>query len=134
MTTFTSYVTALSGLTVSGVTRKYTSPPQSINTADLPAQWPLLPSGDAAPLVFGGYGSPAGTYRCDLVIATEAVGQNVNSVNFAGVLTLMDALTTALKAMTRPVAGAFTWTIRQAIVTVAGNDYWALICSCEGSG
>lgn len=134
MTTYTSYVTALSGLTVVGVTRKYTSPPQSINTADLPAQWPLLPSGDVAPLVFGGYGAPSGTYRCDLVIATEAVGQNVNSVNFVGVLTLMDALTTALKSMTRPVAGVFTWSIRQAIVTVAGNDYWSLICSCEGSG
>ncbi len=134
MTTYTAFVTALSGLTVTGVTRKYAYPPEALSTADLPASWPQVPAGDFMPITFGTAPGLSSDLRCDLIVAYEPVGQNTSSVNFAGTLTMMDNLSAALKGMSRPVQGRFAWSIRQAIITVAGLEYWALVGSCEGAG
>ena len=137
MTTYAAFVTALTGLTVTGVTRRYTEPPQSLSTADMPAQYPLLPSGDDRPITHGQGSRPGDgleTLRLDLVIAYEPVAQNTNSANFTGLLTLMDNARTAIKAMTRPTRGPLTWSMRQGIATLAGVEYWALVISFEGVG
>ena len=43
-TTVTAFYAALNTLSVTGVTRRFTYEPNSMNTADLPAQWVRLPN------------------------------------------------------------------------------------------
>lgn len=137
MTTYSAFVTALTGLTITGVTRRYTQPPASLNTADLPAQYPMLPSGDERPITMGQGGMPGAgqeTQRIDLIIAYEPVAQNTNVNNFSGLLTLMDNARTAIKAMSRPTRGALSWSMRMGIATLAGVEYWVLVITFEGVG
>ena len=44
--TYTEYAAMLSGLTIAGVTKAYSAPPTQLSTAQLPAMWPRLPSGE----------------------------------------------------------------------------------------
>jgi len=133
-TTYASFVTAVSGLTITGVTRKYAYPPQSIGTADLPASFPLIPAGGDQPIIFNQGGNLGHVMRMDFVIAYEPTAQNTNQPNFTNTVTMMDSATTALRAMTRPTQGAFSWTMRQGIVTIGNVEYWAVIVSLEGNG
>lgn len=135
--TFTTFIEAITGMIVAGVSKRYTAPPASLSTADLPCSFPMLPSGDLAELVFANSSDVGGeqpTIICDLVFAFEAVGQNTQIDNFTGLLTLMDAIVTASKTLTRPTAGPMTFTLRMGIVTVAGNDYWSVFESWKGVG
>lgn len=133
-TTYASFVNAVSALTITGVTRKYTAPPQSVGTADLPCSFPLIPAGGDQPIVFGTGGNVGHTMRMDFVIVYEPTAQNTNTANFSGTVTIMDNATTALRAMTRPTQGAYSWTMRQGIVTIGNVEYWAIIVSLEGAG
>lgn len=135
MTTYVEYVDGLEALVVAGVTRRYTSgPPLSLNTADLPAQWVQLPTGDSGASIFG---DPAGsrwpTFSADLIIAIEAVGQSTGGTNFDATVVLMEALRARLE-LTDLTESPLSWTMRQAIVTVAGQDFWAIVCSISGTG
>lgn len=136
MTTYTAFVTALAAMTVTGVTRKYTAPPASLGTADLPASFPMLASGNEVQLVFGNgnVGGGQSNLICDLVFAIEPVGQGTQIQNFTAALTLIDAIVTASKALTRPTAGPCAFNLKIGIVAVAGNDYWAIIESWTGVG
>ena len=136
MSTFTSFVAAVAGITITGVTAK-TSPPVKLDTAELPCSYPLLPTGGDTTLVFGN-GSKVGgnqpNYACEMVYVFEAVGQSRQPENFSGCLTLMDSVVTASRALTRPTDGPMSYTLRLGIVSVAGNDYWAVVQSWEGVG
>jgi len=135
--TYSTFIAAIAGITVSGVTRKYTEPPASINTADLPCSFPMLPSGEMQTIVFGNGATVGGqlpTWTCDMVYAFEPVGQGTQAQNFGGLVTLMDAVVTASQALTRPTAGPMTFSLRAGIVSVAGNDYWSIIETWTGVG
>ena len=131
ITSYSTFTTALARLTVTGVERYYTHPPTSLSTADLPAMWPGLPSGDEPMLTFktkGGW--PEMT--CELTIAVEPVAQDRQSANYTNMITAMDNLSTALRAATFG-RGPITWTITgNAQVSVAGTTYWAVIATVTG--
>lgn len=131
ITTYATYTAALAALSVSGVTRKYTEPPASIGTADLPAMWPSLPHGSETPLTFaGGGGWPV--LVCDLVIAIEAVNQGTQAQNYAAMIAQLDYMNTALRAASIGRA-KLSWTITaNAQVQVADTTYWAVIATIEG--
>ena len=132
ITTYAAFTTALAGLTVTGVTRKFTEPPESSGTADLPASWPGLPRGDEHPITFTSEGGWS-TCVCDLVIAVEAVGQNTQSANYASTMTIIDALSTALRGTTIGRT-KLLWTISANVqVIVAGTPYWAVVATVAGS-
>lgn len=135
MTTYVEYVDGLEALVVAGVARRYTEgPPLSLNTADLPAQWVQLPAGESEAMVLGdAAGSRWPTFSADLIIAIEAVGQSTGGANFDATITLMEALRTRLE-LTDLTEAPLAWVMRQAIVTVAGNDYWAVVASVRGQG
>ena len=135
MTTYVEYVDGLEALVVSGVTRRYTSgPPLSLNTADLPAQWVQLPAGESEAMVLGdASGSRWPTFNADLIIALEAVGQSTGGVNFDATVTMLESLRTRLE-LTELTEAPLSWAMRQAIVTVAGNDFWAIVCAVTGQG
>lgn len=128
-TTMTQWVDAFQALTVSGVTRHYDYPPLSLNTSDLPAAWP------------GPFGSNKSRddFTCvglnwsrqiEYTIAVEAVGQSTQPTNYDALVTMADALETALKAMA--VTTFIDPVINMGIRSVAGVDYWALVADVTG--
>lgn len=134
MTTYAAFMSSLTGMTVTGVVRRYTAPPMALNTADLPASFPMLPAGDDTVLVFNATGGQQITFTCDLIFAYEPVAQNTTVANYSGLLTLMDNIVTASRALSRPTDGPCTYTLRMGVVTVASIDYWAIIQSWTGTG
>ena len=129
--TITSYTTlsaGLAALTVTGVTRKLTAPPASIETADLPTSWPGLPRGEEPPLTFQTAGGWP-TLVCDFIIAVEAVGQNTQGGNYSSTLTIMDALSTALRGASIGRA-TLRWTINANVQVIVGSTtYWAVVAT-----
>lgn len=134
MTAITPYATFTSGLaalTVTGVTRKFTAPPTSIGTADLPAMWPGLPRGEEPGMAFQDNGGWPAMF-CDLVIALEPVGQNTQSANYAATVAMLDNLSTALRGANIGRA-SLRWSITANVqVDVSGTPYWAVIATIEG--
>lgn len=130
MTTMVEFYTALTGMVVTGVRRRYTAPPQQLATADLPAQWVNLPGAsnnldsELAAVCY----DLAKTRQATLVIATEAAGQNNNPANTTALLTMMDALETALDAYRRQ-AGMVDYSITPAAIVISDTNYWGVTCS-----
>ena len=129
--TYTEYAAMLSGLTIAGVTKAYSAPPTQLSTAQLPAMWPRLPSGERTiATMTGAAGLPSLT--CDLVLAVEAIGQNVQPANYAKCLTLIDALQTALTA--EALGGVVdSWNLRMDAEQIGDTGYWVLVASVTGS-
>jgi hypothetical protein len=132
-TTYTAFVTALEALTVTGVTRKFTQgQPNSLNTADLPAQWVDLPRGESVPATCAG--DMTRTLAADLLVALEPVGQNQRPTNFDATVTMLDSLHTALDAADLGTDATPSWISRLQIVTVNTVDYWAVITEVTALG
>ena len=129
-TTYTAFVAALAALTVTGVTRKFTEPPASIGTADLPAMFPNMPRGNEPTLTFQSAGGWPAMF-CELVIAVEPFNQGTQAQNFALTLTVMDNLVAALRAADIG-RSKLTWEIAYNPVEIAGTAYWAVIATIEG--
>lgn len=133
-TTYSAFVNSLEALVVSGVTRRLSSSsPQSLNSVDLPTQWVAAPSGNESAITSGAEGGWS-SLKADLIIAYEAVGQDTGPANFVATVTMLDSVTTALRGATAICLGPLRWDVKVAIVSVAGNTYWAIIASVEGSG
>jgi len=133
MTTFQQWVDSFrsSNLTVTGITRHYDNPPNSLNTADLPAAWPSIFSGG-----YGDYEWSCNelneTFTMSFVVACEAVNQNNIPENYEQMVDIADNLRTALNTIDvttfiRPLQ------IQAATVTVAGTAYYGLVCTIEGA-
>src|SRR3972149_5468494 len=138
MTTTVAYLTSIvSTLSVSGVAREFTAPPQSLNTADLPASFPRGFRRRQRPMTFGTHGGWP-EMGLDFFIAGEPVAQNNPAPNYALIQTMADALDVALAAAA-PLAigkGILTWEIRggDVIIDVAGIAYWAIMATITGHG
>ena len=129
--TYTEYAAMLSGLTIAGVTKAYSAPPTQLSTAQLPAMWPRLPSGETTiATMTGAAGLPSLT--CDLVIAVEAYGQNTQPANYAKALAIIDALQAALadEALDGVVD---TWQMRLDVEQIGDTAYWAIVATVTGS-
>jgi ethanolamine ammonia-lyase large subunit len=131
--TYTGFVNNISGMTISGVTRRYTAPPATMNTADLPASYPRIPGGDNQSVTLTSVsGLRLGVV--ELCIVLEPVRQATNSVNFAAALTMLDAIETALQTNARTYQ-IDRWSIQLEIDRIgADTDYWQLVARVEGSG
>lgn len=139
MTTFRSFVDALEALNISGVETVFDKgPPKSLTTERLPAQFVQLPRGEDRGFVFGEFEAIFSQFTADLVVAVEAVGQGEEPYhNFDETVDMMDNVNSALSSVSGCDVIAktkHTWEIRQTIVQVAGNDYWAVVATVRGSG
>lgn len=134
--TVATFTTALAGLTITGVTRKLASPPAALSTADLPSQWVQLPTiTDEVARTMAQHGKLWAFNSAQFVVAYEAVGQSTQAANWSATLTMMDAVHTALAGSGAALGrGRLTYIIRQAIVNVAGNDYWAVVAEVTVHG
>lgn len=122
MTTYAAFYDALQAMAVTGVTRHYDNPPASLDTADLPAAFPLLPDGSK---VEGGYTCiVAKERRCQFVICIDAAGQGTMSENTEALIPLMDNLETAIDSLT--VMPLIEYTIEAGTVAVAEQEYWGI--------
>jgi len=129
--TYTEYAAMLAGLDVTGVTKRYTSPPTQLSTAQLPAQWPRLPSGETQiATLTGGAGLPS--LSCDLVIAVEVVAQNTQPANYAKALGIIDALqaASATEALDNVVD---SWQMRLETDVLGDTLYWVIVATVTGS-
>lgn len=128
MNTYSQFVSAVAALEIAGVPTRFSYPPASV--AKTPCSFPMLPTGQEGALTIGANGGwPA--QRVDLVVLYQAVAQSDPQANFEGCLTTMEAVSAALRAAR---FSKLTWSMRQAVVTVAGVDYWAVVASVEGHG
>lgn len=131
----TAFVTTLAGLTISGVTRQYTYPPLQMTTSDLPASFVRPPQSDYDPL--STCDEVNETAACQLVIAIEPTGQNVQPINYAALLTMADAVNDALKTSQKSLGALVTWQIRAQDVEpviVGGTPYWGVTATVTRRG
>ena len=130
--TYATFTTALSGLTIAGVTRKLTEPPRQVSTADLPLQFVRLPTGEESARTRD---HPGGwiTITCDLVVVLEPVQQGTQPVNYAATLAMMDAVSAALRA-TDLAQSRNRWTMRGDWIYLGGETvYWAVVASVSNN-
>ena len=131
-TTYAAFVSGLAGLTISGVTRKYTEPPGTVGDADMPISYPRLTSQSNETLTIGQVGGlDRGT--ADLVVVVERYEVNSNAANFAATVAMVDAINTAMKAAIDTL-GIDRWEIRPEDVTIGTSQCWALVVTVEASG
>lgn len=130
---YATFVTNLTGMSVTGVTRVYTEPPRSLNTADLPAMWPQLPTAENSSVTLT-HASGLRQATVDLIIAVEPYQQSTNNANFSATITLLDNIETALVTNAASF-GIDRWSVRQGILEVTeNNSFWILAVTVEGSG
>ncbi len=139
-TTYAQFCATLLAMAPTGVTRVFAlgeTPPASLNAADLPAMWLQAPSADHDIMTLqSGAHWPHYTAQIVVAVLPTAQGQTLGKA-FQDTLTIADNLVTALAAV-RPT-GTTTgskprWTLRTGFVTVASNDYWAVIAEVTASG
>lgn len=131
MPTNAQWVDAWQALTISGVTVMAT-PPQSLSTAQLPAAWPELPEMSQADLLVSCTDENKARFMT-FRIAIEPIGQNLPSINYEAVVTLLDTVETAVETLRTNTINFIDYTIRgTAEIRIAGETYWGLDVEATG--
>lgn len=134
-TTYAVFVASLAALEIAGIeaAARLAYPPASVPT--VPCSFPMLPNGTEKAMTIEGQGGWP-LMRCDLIVLYQAMGQSTPESSFIGCLETMDAISAALRSFAGVGLGKrhINWSMRQAVVTVGANDYWAVITTVEGSG
>ena len=129
--TYTEYAAMLSELPIAGVVKAYSAPPTQLSTAQLPAQWPRLPQGETQiATMSGGAGLPS--FTTELVVAVEAMAQNMQPANYAKALAVIDAVQAALT--TEALSGVVdSWVLRVDGEQRGTTWYWTIVATVTGS-
>ena len=134
--TYTAFSNGVANLTVTGVRRKSTSIPDQLSPANIPYQFVRLPVGSEGPLTADGEGGwPNRTV--ELVIVVSPIGLSRQPTNHALALTLIDALTTTLRAVaaTNTISQSkLSWEIRGEIDFIGDTEYWLIVAPITGNG
>lgn len=129
--TYASFLTGLSNLVVTGVTKRFSEPPAQLNAAQLPAQYVMLPAGTATVATLAG-GLEFVECVAALRIVMEPIGQNTPSANWTKATTLMDALHSALAANVDTLY-ADKWSMSVAEEPIGDVVYWVIAAEVTGS-
>jgi len=121
------WVALLQAMTVSGVSRHYAYPPESVDLSGGAVAFPAL--------LTAARGEPIGTCpdmskirEADYCVIIAPVAQGSNESNYAAAPALLDALEAALDNLT--TSGTVTYTIRlSGNYDIGGVAHWALIAS-----
>ncbi len=132
MATNAAFLAAIQALTVTGVTRHYDEPPRRLATADLPAAFPLMPSGAIGEKSLSCYDTNK-TRSIGYVVCLEAVGQGTQAQNYGLLAAAMDNMETAFDGLEKSQGGTLAnfieYDMAAEIFPVAGNDYWAIVAT-----
>lgn len=135
MTTYVEFRTALGDLSITGVVRQYgygEGPPASLNAGELPASWAQEPSGDLHAVVFGG-GPSVTEFHALLIVAVLPTAHSTLADADKATAVMMDNVRAAVSASN--LARSHTsGKVRQAVVTVAKVDYWAVVAELQATG
>jgi hypothetical protein len=140
LTAYEDFLDSLGKLSVEGVARVFRAPPLSLETADLPAQYPQANIGQIADEGYhtvrtaGGWPHMYG----QLIIVLEPVGQNTQIENHKAAIQMADNVLTAFRSIrvsTGVGRGGWNWLIELVNNhTVGERVYWAIIGTLEGYG
>ena len=131
MTTYTSFISTVSGVSITGVTRKFDHEPLSVHTSDLPASFVRLPGGGTNPETLTTCSGDGKTRVVELVVILEPLGQERPSKNFSLTVTMMDNTETALDAL-----GDFMPMVEYQLsaegVPVGDAVHWGIVATITG--
>lgn len=134
--TVAAFYSDMSGLIVTGVTRRFAYEPNGLNTADLPAQWVRLPGNGLG--IDGAFASACNDTSkersAELIIAMEAAGQETPGANTTALLALIDNLEAALDAWDATRPGYVNYAIQAGQVVVAELPYWGVVATVTTRG
>lgn len=130
--TLAEFVAGLSALSVTGVKRKHTEPPQTISPGDMPLMYPRIPESGGGSGTFS-YASQLRTMACELVIVVQSVKLSSNNANMALAIGLMDNLHTALIAAASNLQ-IDAWSMSMQADQVSADSYhWLIVARVEAS-
>jgi len=129
--TYSSFLSALSSLVVTGVTKQFGEPPAQLNSAQLPAQYVGLPSANTSAVTLTSL-TDLLTVTAELRIAIEPLAQNMQSANWTKTVGLLDALQTALVANAAALA-LDEWRIGVEVAPIGDVAYWVIVATVTGS-
>ena len=98
MATNAAFLTAIRAMFVQGVTQHFREPPRQVTTAQLPAAFPLMPSGALGEKVLSCWNTNK-TRSIQYIVAIEPVGQGTQSQNYDRLADMMDKLEVALRLL-----------------------------------
>lgn len=127
--------TNLAAVSVTGVNRAFTYPPETLNTADLPASFVMPPSSDYLPITTCSTEDDTITMR--FVVAIQPFTQDAQSVNYTQLLTIADNLNAALKTSRATIGARVTWSISPQVelpIVVSGVNYWGVTATVTAQG
>ena len=139
MTTFTSLVASISGLTIAGVNTSFAYTLESLGNADLPASFVRLPDGDV------GF-APADCVdsqivrTIELVVLVKPVGLETAEQNFSDTVTMLDSVNTAVSTWAylpaqNGIAITYSLSTSGSAPEILGDTaYWAVSAVIQGQG
>ena len=136
---FINYVEGLAELVIPGVVRDYgMEPPQSLNTADMPAKFLRLPVESRSRFALAIDGADAhgsGMMTVEVVVVLQPVAQDLPEPNFTSTVEMCDAMTKAL--VKADVALSWPEAVSVAVrpdIDVGGFMHWAVVASVTARG
>jgi hypothetical protein len=121
------FLTKIQAISVTGVTRHYDEPPASIDIATGPAAFPTMPDASRGDMITSCV-DMSKNRNIGFVIIVEATGQGTQAQNYGKLAALMDALETALDALTPSVFNFVEYTIGTNGNYLLGDSaYWAIV-------
>ena len=90
-----TFISAIQDMTVSGVVGKLSAPPESLDRIDLPASFPMMPSGSLSDRITS-CTSDSKSRSINYVICIMPYAQSNNTDNYNRLAGLMDNLESAL--------------------------------------
>jgi len=121
-----AFLAAIQGATVTGVTRHYDYPPESLDTADLPAAFPIWPSANFLDMPTSCVDTGK-TRSIGFIVCTEASGQATSKLKYAQFAALMDNIEAALATALSTIEYFYTYDMTTLPnYPVGDNTYWAI--------
>ena len=129
MTTYASFITTISGVSITGVTTQRDYEPLAEHTPDLPVSFPRLPGGvrnyQTATTCMGDQKDRT----CDLIVLLEPIGQGTQETNYDAVVAMMDNVETALDTLYTGGQYVFTYELSAGIEQRGDVQHWQVIAS-----
>ena len=127
MTTYAQLVTAVSGMSVTGVVRKFAYEPDSVQTTDMPISYVRFPSGTRPGEISTCF--MQGTSKSiEAVYVIDAGGQNTAAANFAAKVAMADNIETAVETLAATFSSEFlTYTLTDESSPMDTTGYHAIV-------
>jgi len=129
-----TFLAAVQALTVTGAKRHYDEPPLKLQTAELPAVFPLMPGGGLGEKTVSCWNTNK-TRRISLVLAFEPKGQGTQAQNYGKIAGHMDNLEAAIDGLERSQNGSLAnfieYDIEAGFIEVGGIEYWCIVAEIQ---